>query len=302
MNFVDILQEKAAPYLRMLRLKHQTIGTIVYLLGLLDANYFKSPQVFIIFFGLILISMAGFVINDYFDSYDTDKFSYRDRVKDKISGKVVFIIWFLFNLSGAIILTLNGLFWQAAILFVVNTLYSSPPVRFKAHFLWDLVATFIQGAVAYSIGSALAGNGSISALLGVPFVTLTLFMAAGEFILLTMDYGADKAAGLKNTNVTLGYVWLIRISKILLIFSAFSFAVLCYLHQSWWYYPMIAALPYFGYAVGRLREATDTKKDLKSLLNISYTRAMTTMILITGYLIVVFIYGFLKYHQVSLFR
>ncbi len=302
MNFIDKIQEKAAPYLRMLRLKHQTIGTIIYVLGLLDANYFKSPQIFIIFSGLILISMAGFVINDYFDAKDTDKFSYRDRVKDKISGKVILIIWFLFNLLGAVILSVNGLFWHAALLVVVNTLYSTPPIRFKARLLWDLVATFLQGAVAYSIGSALAGNGSLPSLLSVPFITLVLFMAAGEFILLTMDYEADKAAGLKNTNVFLGYIWLIRISKILLILSAFSFAVLCYLHLSWWYYPLIAALPYFGYAVGRLREATETKKDLKYLLNISYTRAMTTMILITGYLLLVFLYGFLKYHQISFVR
>lgn len=298
-NLIDSFQEKAAPYLRMLRLKHQTIGVIVYVLGLLDANFFRSPTIFHVFAGLILISMAGYLINDYFDSKDTDQFSYRLRstAQKPVSGTVVLILWLILNLFGIYFLVANNLSFHALILLIVTSLYSAPPFRFKARFMLDFLANFLQGAAIYTVGAALAGQNSLTAMLQIPFITLTVFMGAGEFILLTMDYEADKKGGLRNTGVVLGYKWLIRISKTLLIFSAFAFAALFYTRSNWWYFPMIATLPYFGYAVGRLREASQVRKDLNPLLNISYTRAMTAMSLITFYLIFVFVYGFFNFNH-----
>lgn len=299
-NIIDSLQAKAAPYIKMLRIKHQTIGVIIFILGLLDANYFQTPQIFIAFAGLAFSSMAGFMINDYYDAHDTDKFSYRKRaaIENVVSAKVVLIIWLIFNLLSLLLLASIGLLTQGVVFFIVNTTYSAPPLRFKARVFWDLAITLVQVGVGYSIGSVLAGDGTISAIFSLQFLAVILFLGAGEFILLIMDCEADKKAGLKNTGAVLGYTWLIRISKVTLLLSAATFAILCYLQESWWYYPLIIALPYFGYAVGRLREAIDAKKDLKSLLNMSYTRAMTTMVLISTYLVFVFIYGFAKYHRI----
>ncbi|KKU91039.1 MAG: hypothetical protein UY21_C0013G0022 [Microgenomates group bacterium GW2011_GWA1_48_10] len=309
-NLIDTLQEKAAPYIKMMRLKDQTIGMIVFTLGLLDARYFNLTAILQVFIGLLSLAIACFIINDFVDSKDADQHSYRSRIKNgEISIKIVIIIWSILTIIGSIILFTYGLFWQWAVLVFLNTFYSLPPLRFKARFFLDIFSLFLVALITYSIPFTLNHRPFLS-VFNPAFLTLALFFSVGEFILLIMDFESDQKGGLKNTGVVLGYTWLIRLAKIALITSAVGFAYLAYTHQYWWYYPMIIAIPYFGYAVGRLREAVYLPENVaRPTLNISFTRAITTMALITFYLLAAFVWNYLNYNKIitwpqiqSLFR
>ena len=295
MNFIDKLQGKAAPYIKMLRIKQQTILTIIFFLGALDAGLFNISAVLEIFISLIILGVSSFLLNDYFDAKDTDQFSYRERIKSAaVSPKIVFIIWLILTIAGSAILLSHGLFWQLAILEFVGIFYNTPPLRFKAYFPWDILSLFIQSFVIYEISYSLVGL-PWTAAINPAFFTLTIFLAIGEFILLIMDREADDKAKLKNSAVAIGYKWLVRLGKITCIGAVIGFSYLIYTRSFWWYYPMILAVPYFGYAVGRLREAVYLPTSQRnSTLNISFTRAVTAMGLIALYLIMVFAFRILQ--------
>lgn len=290
-NIIDSLQEKAAPYIKMLRIKQQTILTIIFLLGALDAGLFRISAVIEIFLSLLILGLASFFLNDYFDSKDTDQFSYRERVKQAaVSPKIVLIIWLIFTIIGSAIMLYHGLIWQLIILEFIGIFYNAPPFRFKAYFPWDIVSLFVQTFVIYEISFSMVGL-PWTAAINSAFITLSIFLAIGEFILLIMDREADQKANLKNSAVVIGYKWLIRLGKVTCIGAVVGFCYLIYTRSFWWYYPLILAIPYFGYAVGRLREAVYLpEKQSHSTLNISFTRAVTAMGLIALYLTFVFIF------------
>lgn len=264
--------------LKILRLGDHPSILIYFLAGSLDSGFLNFQKILVILFGLFCLSISAFVINEYIDSFDTDKFSLRDPkngdVKSIFSRRGILLLWLIFASLGCGVLLFYQLFWQAALIIIPITLYSLPPLRFKARFLLDIAALVLSFMIApYSIGFALQ-NKPIVEMFQFPFFAFTLALAPAEAIHFLVDIGADEKAGLRSTAVVLGRKNLIRLSKIFLISGALVLSILIYQHSHWWYYPLILALPYVGYAVGRLREVVYDPSGHEKTFHTAYHRGI----------------------------
>ncbi len=263
------------PYIKMLRLPHQFSTAVVILFAALDIHYLHFVNLSILIFGLTCLSIMMFLVNEYYDSLDTDKYSTRERVLTKVpvSPKVVGFLWFVFALLGALPLLYFHLYWQLALLLFVGTFYTAPPLRFKARFPWDILSLSPWVIISYSIPFTLS-NLPISRILDIPFYTLFLVLLLSEMIHFITDIEPDSKAGLKNTATALSPNTLLRLAKLSLIGATMCLAMLIYRHSNWWYYPLILILPYIGYALGRLREVMYEPNRGIATLNTAYNRAM----------------------------
>lgn len=246
------------PYFRILRVKEQSTALVALFFGALDASHLDLANLLIIAAGFFTLSVSSFIINEYIDAKDTDKYSARVRslTHQPVVGRIVFIFWIFFVLLGSAVLFWYQLYWQALATVVLGTAYSLPPVRLKAKFAFDMLCIYLYLIVIpYSIGFSLNGL-PFDAMIQIPFIALSLFLGTAEGVHLLGDLEADRKGGLNNTPVVLGYQNLIKTVIILAFGATFGFMYLLYQHTHWWYYPLIffslLAILALGYARGNL--------------------------------------------------
>lgn len=254
--------DKIRPYIAIMRLNEQGTALAALFFGALDANYLNFRILFSLAVAFYFISVASFIINEFIDARDTDKHSSRVRALTKaaVAPKIVFGLWFLTAGAGTTILFALGLYWQAIAAVTAGTLYSLPPIRLKARFLWDQIAVaFYLIIIPYSLSFSLKDL-PFDKMIALPFITLLLFLSVAQGFHLLSDLKADKTAGLKNTPAVLGYSALI---KILILTASLALSGLLYLfyqHTHPWYYPLIffsvLSLLALGYARGNIYNET----------------------------------------------
>lgn len=250
------MKRQISIYIKMLRISHQNNIVAPFLFGALDAGYYDIAGLMISGLGLVCSSVGIFMINEYIDSNDTDKFSLREKVLagNEVNKNVVLGLWTLFSLTGLILLTVKGLLLVGAVMIVLGNLYSIPPVRFKAYYPWDILSmSVVYILIPYFIPFSLK-NLPLSSGVGVPLLAFVFFYGICEGIHFLGDLEADKKAGLRNTNVILGYKKLLKLLFLMSFVSGFLIILMVYRHSNWWYYPLIlfngVLMISFGYARG----------------------------------------------------
>jgi hypothetical protein len=250
--------DKIRPYLKMMRLTHQATALVAVLFGALDSGYLKNTHLTFIATGFYLISVSSFTVNEFVDAADTDKFSVRERAVAgiTISKNIVVSLWFLTALIGSLILFNFGLYWQAIASVLAGIIYSVPPFRFKARFLLDQMTVFFYLMfIPYSVGFTLT-NQPFSAMITLPFISLTTFLTVAQGVHLLGDLDADKKGGLNNTPVVLGYSNMMKGLIVCAFIATAGFMYLLYQHTHWWYYPLIffsvLSILALGYARGNI--------------------------------------------------
>ncbi len=131
-------------YLKMMRLTHQSTAIVALFFGSLDAHFYNLTVIIPVAVGFFFVSVSSFVINEFIDAKDTDKFSKRDRplASITVSKKLTFLIWATTGVTGTIILFYYGLYWQAVLSLLAGLAYSIPPIRLKARFPYDQLTVF----------------------------------------------------------------------------------------------------------------------------------------------------------------
>lgn len=246
------------PYIAIMRLNEQASALSALLFGALDAKFTNLPVILALTVGLYFISVASFVINEYVDARDTDKYSPRVRalVHKTVAPKFVFLLWLMTSAIGMTIFFYFGLYWQAVVSVVAGTLYSLPPIRLKARFPWDqLTVMFYLIFIPYSLGFSLQKL-PFDQMITLPFITLLFFLGAAQGFHLLSDLKADKDSGLSNTPAILGYKTLMKIIIVFSFLALFGLLYLLYHHTHPWYYPLIfftaLSLLALGYARGNV--------------------------------------------------
>lgn len=258
-------------YIKILRLTHQLFCSLPLLFATLDAGIIRNvPQAVILFaIGHLLASTAGFAVNDYVDSFDTDQLSPDNRptkgktLKPKIALTIVSVLTLLalcfYALSGSI-----GLFAGVITLALMHA-YSVPPIRLKRFAFLEAIVQFIAWllipyfAIFIISGTVLPSN-LISLL---PFIFLTLFLTSAASVNSIIDIEADRQSGIFNTTAHWGFEKSIKAAAYLLIAALCVGFALVYFHLSPWYYlmflPGLKALQAYGRALGN----TDRPKEIE---------------------------------------
>lgn len=255
-------------YFKIMRLPHQLFCLVPLLLGILDSsNKLTSPTLLFFFAGFLLASTAGFVINEYIDSFDTDKFSADTRSsKDgKLNRNIVLTLLIGLTLLSFFFFWLSGLtgFLIGLAIYALMQIYSLPKIRLKNSKYFDVLDQIVAwGILPYLAPFFITG----SPIAWLPLVFMLLFLTGASAIAPIIDISGDKQGGLVNTTVFWGY----KKSLTLCFFSLYSSFIIClffiYTHQYPWYWlmlpPGMLALGAVGYARGNVNRPEKTEKVL----------------------------------------
>lgn len=289
--------QKIKPYILAMRLQHQNPVLVALLAGSLDAHYYNLPVLALVGLAALGMSIGIYLINEYVDAKDTDIFQLRNKVltRHHLNPKTLTAVYLALTLPGLAVFLFFGLIWQAFAIVIIGAFYSLPPLRFKAHFPWDLISQGICFLIGtYSIPFQFTHQ-SLYAVFTVPLISLMFFLTTAQLIHLIIDYQADKAAHLNNTGVVLGPNNLLRLAKALLLSSVFGFAYLLYKNSHFWYYPLVIVAPYVGWSLGRLREVVFYNKDynpkpIDNPLLTTYERAIRMGNFLVIYFLIILVY------------
>ena len=219
------------------RLREVISGLIPILLASLDQNRINFPILAMVCLGYFLIIESSFLINEYSDSFDTDILSHKEKgiITSKSSRKFTLISFIIVSVLGLLIMWKIGLFAVGLISFILLTLYSVPPVRFKSRPFLDLIVV----TLCYAVLPYLSYLSIIHAPISEVTVIILLFFASG-FIAIDLvtegsDIDADKNSGIATSAVFFGH------KTNLTMIRLFSFASLVLgifamvLSFHWWY-------------------------------------------------------------------
>lgn len=273
--------------LKILRLPEQAVAIVPFLFGALDSKFYILNSLSWVGFGLFLLSIGSFVINEYFDSFDTDSTNLRKEhtfnfLKNK---KIVLSLFGLFVLSGSVIFIFYGLFFPLLVFLFFGIFYSVPPLRFKGRFPWDMIAPLIAwGAVPYSLTFSLQGL-PYASIINVASLSMASFGIVMQGIHYLADAQEDKKAGLQNWCTVLGYKNFVRVIDKFAIAGLLGILYLLYKHESWWYYPLILASVYELLVVGYARAAIyqPTLERLHSITVRSYKKGIVVFMAVLIY-------------------
>lgn len=273
----------------MLRLPQQSIALVPFILGALDANYLKLETLVCVGAGLLCLSIGSFVINEYVDSFDTDATNARkEKLFDfKNYRKSVLTIFILLNVLGSLIFIKYGLIIPLIAYLFVSFFYSVPPLRFKAHFPWDMIAPIIAwGAIPYSLAYSLNGL-PYGSMIHVASLSMAFFGIPMQGIHYLADAEDDKKAGITNWCIVLGYKNFLRVIDKCAILGLLGFVYLVYRRESWWYYPVILASIYELLIIGYARASIyfPSFEKLHSIATRSYKKGVQVFGLILIWLI-----------------
>lgn len=279
----------------MLRLPQQSTAIVVFLFSALDVGITNFSQIFWVGIGLLFWSISLFLANDYYDSFDTDKHSVRERAGTQtiINPNIVFFLWTTFTVTSGYLLISFGLIWHFLILVITGYAYDCPPIRGKAKFPLDFLILLIQFITTYSISWFLI-NAPLTSFPIPQFLALFCFLAVAEGVHLIADREPDRLAGLKNMAVFFSYKQLVQICNFFLLVSTLSLFYLAYKHSSWWYYILIPFIPYVAHLIGYARGARDDLIKIESRFNKAYHIAVSLGNYVVIYQIGIFLWIFLQ--------
>lgn len=270
--------------LKLCRLPEQTIAIVPFLFGALDSHFYDLQTLLILGFGLFLLSVSFFVINEYVDSFDTDQNNARKENTFNFlhNRKLIFAVFSILTVTGSVIFVKYGLFFPLIIILFFGNFYSVPPLRFKSRFPWDMIAPMIAWGIPYSLAFSLQGL-PYDSMLSVGVISFALFGIPMQGIHYLADAEADKKAGISNFCTVLGYRNFLRLIDKIAIGGLLGFVYLVYRREQWWYYPVILASIYELLIIGYARAAIYFPKLLKlqSIANRSYDKGIKVFFLIT---------------------
>ena len=180
-------------------------------------------------FSLSLLTTAGSWQNYVFDIEVDKKAGKNIDFFKYISPKEMLFSSILLVIAGTAIL-----YYVSPIAFIIGVIesilfltYSAPPVRFKAHPFFDILANMLVfGTLPFLIGFTIIKN---SIPIEVILLSLTLGLLAGSYYLFisSFEIETDKKAGIKNTGAIFGFNKTINIA-IFFFFTSLILYILQY--------------------------------------------------------------------------
>ena len=241
-------------YLKILRLPHQILCVIPLFFGILDSGI-EFPVYY--FLGYLFSSMAGFAINEYIDSFDTDKFNH--RAATGLNKNVVFGI-----LTSLVLLALLAYWTASTLLLGIITItlmltYSLPPIRLKKIPVLDIVVqTLAWAVIPYFVPFYISWQSPNL----LPVIYMIMFLIGAVALAPIADISADRQGKIFNSTVVLGYK-----KSLTLGFFILAFALLIGPQLDLWYKIMVPpgmlALGVYGYARGNYDRPEKLEKILQ---------------------------------------
>ncbi len=269
--------------LKIFRLPEQTIAIVPFLFGALDSHFYNLQTLLILGIGLILLSVSFFVINEYVDSFDTDRSNIRkeNTFNFLANRKLIFGLFTILTIAGSAIFIYYKLYLPLLLILFFGNFYSVPPLRFKSRFPWDMIAPMIAWGVPYSLAYSLQGL-PYASMLNVGAISFALFGIPMQGIHYLADGEADKKAGVSNFCTVMGYRNFLRLIDKIAIGALLGFVYLVYRNEQWWYYPVILAGIYELLIIGYARAAIyfPNFSKLHSIANRSYAKGIKVFLLI----------------------
>lgn len=210
-------------YLRLLRLQDQYLQ-IVSVLGGGIFNHLKDGRLFEWALATTLFSFTAFIVNEFTDRENTDKYSWnKDHILsgETFDPKIVIFMFVLFSLLGLYFSFRLHLFWLGLISYAVGILYSLKPARLKGRFILDILAQVLIWLVVPFLGPAIL-SGRLELVPLLIFVMFCFSWAEGYPYQLA-DFQADAAAKLRGTHVVLGMSGSLIFGLFLIVLGWFLF-------------------------------------------------------------------------------
>ena len=191
-------------YIQLLRLKDQFIQVGA---ALASGLWLYSNDIYFIIWALTLVFLLipAFILNEFVDRKDTDKFGWNHiyiKKNETFNIKMVALIFIISSFSGLLISYLLGLFWWALSAYVVGISYSLKPIRLKTRFLLDALAQLWVWLIVPLIAPIWAVN-----MLGESalfLITCSLIIWSISFPYQLAGFYTDKKGGIKGTHIVLG--------------------------------------------------------------------------------------------------
>lgn len=270
-------------FFKILRLPEQTIAIVPFLFGALDSHFYDLRTLSVLGFGLLLLSISFFVINEYVDSFDTDQSNVRKENSFNFiaNRNLILGLFTILTITGSVIFIGFGLYLPLIIILFFGNFYSAPPLRFKGRFPWDMIAMMITWGIPYSLTFSLQGL-SYASMLNVGSISFALFGVPMQGIHYLADAETDEKAGISNFCTVMGYRNFLRLIDKISIGGLLGFIYLVYRREQWWYYPVILASVYELLVIGYARAAIyfPNFSKLQSIANRSYAKGIKVFILI----------------------
>jgi 4-hydroxybenzoate polyprenyltransferase len=264
-------RRKVGRILKPMRLGEQPTSLVCFLYGALEAPELLNSlnrEYTLIGFGLIMSSIAAFILNEYADR-DTD-FWHEDRNPADLSRDSATILVSIFATAGISLGLLGGSYFCVPGSFVCGILYSLPCTRLKGKAGWD----FVSLALAFIIFPYLTsfeirlrtdpGSASAPSMLNLFF--LIFFLGACNVIAMARDIDADRDAGLKNTSVRLGRRKFLLLGLLMISAAQVTGLMVSYQHHGLWYSAMLIFCPpvaaTLGYGLGSRHGSRRNRKRL----------------------------------------
>lgn len=252
-------------YLRLLRLQDQylQIGAVL-CAGIF--NHLKDWRIFEWALAMTLFSFTAFIVNEFTDREDTDKYSWnRDHIQsgETFDLKIVVAMFTTFSLVGLYFSYQLHLFWLGLACYLTGVLYSLKPIRFKSRFVLDILAQGFVFFVIPFLGPAVLSGRLTSAWL-LTFVLFCLIWSESYPYQLA-DFQADVRAKLRGTHVILGMKKSLILGIVLMILSWGLFFLSHLYTQAPFLWPFIIISPGIFLSYLFWLKMNDLKKQTESM-------------------------------------
>ncbi|HEV7506511.1 MAG TPA: UbiA family prenyltransferase [Thermoanaerobaculia bacterium] len=249
---------------KAMRLSEQPTIVVSFLYGILDQGSLYHPPgrcYASTGIGLLLISIAAFILNEYADKGMNAK--RLDRIPSEISGRATSIMVSSLSTLGLALGFYGGARICTAGTLLFGLLYSIPNIHLKTKPVLDLVSLGFSFVILPYMApleitashGGLPHNPNIS-LLNLTF--LLLFLSACNLIAMIRDIDADSEAGVHNTTVALGVRRSLLFGRYLAAASFMVGTAVLYRSIAWWYLPMFLCIPVvasiFAFGLGALSD------------------------------------------------
>jgi|GEM_PF-5536345 len=198
----------------------------VYTKPIINKLTIQTLLILLLYFYLIVQSI--YLLNSYFGK-NSDKFNKRfkgttiDNKKTEIIFLIIafifllgtFIINYLYNWKGSVLIVLNYILWF---------LYAFPQTNFKANFLLASLIHFFSGIINFSLGYLTGAVLSWDSLL--ISIYFSLLFVSGHMHHMVIDYEADKASGMKTLPTVIGFQKTSDLSIIVLLVATVFYILL----------------------------------------------------------------------------
>lgn len=251
---------KGRSILHAMRLDEQPTILVAFLYGILDAGVFSETarsSYGLVGLGLLLISIAAFVLNEYANKELDSKRT--DREPALLSGAVTTWFVLLFSASGLILGFVGKAPRCTAGVLILGLLYSMPPAHLKIRFGLDMVClgssfVILPYCAPYEILATGLQGAAPPAFHALNILTLLSFLAACNLIAMIRDIGPDGSAGIRNTTVTLGLERSLRLGILLTLMTGAIGTLVASERVFPWYGPVLVCTPLvaciFGFGLG----------------------------------------------------